>query len=108
MASLKIKKGDSVKIIAGSDKGKVATVTAVVPEKKAVLLDGIGQRKRHVKPTQINPKGGKRDIHIPTPISKVAVVAEKSSGKTARVGWLIKPDGTKIRVARNLKNKEIK
>lgn len=108
MASLKIKKGDSVKVIAGSDKGKITTVVAVLPEKKAVLLDGIGQRKRHVKPTQVNPRGGKKDIHIPTPINKVAVIVEKSSSKTARVGWLIKPSGAKVRVARNLKNKEIK
>ncbi len=108
MASLKIKKGDSVKIISGGDKGKIANVIAVIPEKQAVLLEGIGQRKRHVKPTQINPQGGKKDIHIPTPISKVAVVAEKTSGKTARIGWLVKPDGKKVRVARNLKNKEIK
>ena len=108
MASLKIKKGDSVKIISGGDKGKVANVAAVLPEKRAVLLEGVGQRKRHFKPTQINPKGGKKDIHIPIPISKIAVVAEKTSGKTARVGWLVKPDGAKVRVARNLKNKEIK
>lgn len=108
MASLKIKKGDNVKVIAGSSKGKVAKVIAVLPEKNAVLIDGIGQRKRHVKPTQLNPKGGKKDIHIPMPISKVALVADKAAGKTTRVGWLIKPGGKKVRVARNLKNKEIK
>jgi large subunit ribosomal protein L24 len=108
MASLKIKKGDSVKVIAGSDKGKITTVIAVLPEQNAVLLDGIGKRKRHVKPTQVNPKGGKKDIHIPTPTSKIALIVEKSSAKTSRIGWLVKPDGSKVRVARSLKNKEIK
>lgn len=108
MTSMKIKKGDSVKVIAGSEKGKIATVTAVLPEQRALLLDGIGKRKRHVKPTQVNPKGSKKDIHIPTPVSKVALIVDKSSKKTSRIGWMIKPDGTKVRVARSLKNKEIK
>ena len=55
-----------------------------------------------------NPKGGKKDIHVPMDISKVALVVDEKSGKTSRVGLVKNADGGKTRVARQAKNKEIK
>lgn len=103
----RIKKGDTVKIISGDNKGTTAKVTAVLTNKNAVLLEGIGQKHRHIKPSALNPRGGSKDIHVPTPLSKVALVIDEKSGKTSRVGYT-KDAGKTTRVARQASNKEIK
>ncbi len=103
----RIKKDDIVKIIAGSKKGTTGKVLAVDSKKGTVLIEGVGVGHRHVKPSQLNPTGGKKDIHVPTDISKVALVVDEKSGKTSRVGMKHTENG-KIRVAKALKNKEIK
>lgn len=103
----RIKKDDIVKIIAGSNKGTTGKVLAVDTKKGTVLVEGVGVGRRHVKPSQLNPTGGKKDIHVPTDISKVALVVDEKSGKTSRVGMKVSADG-KVRVAKALKNKEIK
>ena len=104
----RIKKGDTVKIIAGSNKGTTAKVLAVLTAENAVLLEGIGNRHRRVKPSQLNPTGGSKDIHVPTPLHKVALVVDEKTGKTSRVGYVKNVEGNVSRVARQLKNKEIK
>jgi len=106
--SARIKKGDLVKIIAGADKGTTAKVLAVLSGKDAVLLEGIGQKHRHIKPSQLNPRGGSKDIHVPTPLSKVALVIDEKTGKTSRVGYVKNVDGGTSRVARQANSKEIK
>ena len=103
----RIRKGDTVKIISGANKGTTAKVIGVDTKNSAVLLEGIGQKHRHIKPSQLNPRGGKKDIHVATPIHKVALVADDKAGKTSRVGYTV-AEGVKTRVARQLKNKEIK
>ena len=105
---VRIHKDDLVKIIAGKDKGTTGKVLAVDTKAGTVLVEGVGVGHRHVKPNQFNPKGGKKDIHVPTDISKVALVVDEKSGKTSRVGLVKNADGGKTRVARQLKNKEIK
>ncbi len=104
----RIHKDDQVKIIAGSSKGTTGKVLAVDTKKGTVLIEGVGQRHRHVKPSQLNPTGGKRDIHVAIDISKVALVVDEKTNKTSRVGLIKNADGKKVRVARSLKNKEIK
>lgn len=104
----RIVKGDTVKVIAGENKGTTAKVLAVLANKNAVLLEGIGQKHRHVKPSQLNPRGGSKDIHVPTPLHKVALVVDEKSGKTSRVGFVKNTDGTTTRVARQANSKEIK
>lgn len=106
--SARIKKGDLVKVIAGTDKGTTAKVLTVLSSKNAVVLEGIGQKHRHVKPSQLNPRGGSKDIHVPTPLSKVALVVDEKSGKTSRVGYVKNADGGTTRVARQANSKEIK
>lgn len=104
----RIHKDDLVKIIAGKDKGTTGKVLRVDTKAGIVLVEGVGVGHRHVKPNQFNPKGGKKDIHVPTDISKVALVIDEKSGKTSRVGLVKNADGGKTRVARQAKNKEIK
>lgn len=103
----RIKKDDLVKIISGDNKGTTGKVVAVLPKKNAVLIEGLGVKHRKLKPSQLNPTGGHKDIHVATPIHKVALVIDEKSGKTSRVGYKA-VDGAKSRVATQEKNKEIK
>ena len=104
----KIRKDDSVKIITGKDKGTTGKVLAVIHKDGTVLVEGVGVGHRHIRPSQYNPRGGKKDIHTPVDISKVALVVDEKSGKTSRVGLIKNADGDKVRIARQAKNKEIK
>ena len=103
----RIQKDDIVKLISGSNKGTTGKVIKVLAKKNAVLIEGLGVKHRKIKPTQMNPTGGHKDIHVPTPIHKVAVVVDEKSAKTSRVGYEKNANG-KVRVARQAKNKEIK
>lgn len=71
MHKMKIKKDDIVKIISGSNKGITGKVLKVNTKDQTILIEGVGTIHRHVKPSQLNPQGGSKDIHIPTPIHKV-------------------------------------
>ena len=106
--AVRIKKGDRVKIIAGKLKGTTAVVEAVLPKKNAALLEGVGVMTRQVKPTQLNPMGGSKNIHTPVDLSKLSLVIDEKTSKTSRVGHTKTADGAKVRVARQAKNKEIK
>lgn len=104
----RIQKDDFVKIISGADKGTTGKVLAVLSKKQAVLVEGVGVMHRKVKPSQMNPTGGSKDIHVPTPLHKVALVIDEKAAKTSRVGYKKNADGAKVRLARQAKNKEIK
>lgn len=105
---MKIKTGDLVKVITGAHKGKTAKVVSVHPAAHAVKLEGIGTRKRFVKPSQVNPQGGTKDIHVAIDVSKVALVNPTDASKTTRIGYMVKKDGTKVRTATQAAKKEIK
>jgi len=98
MAAAKIKKGDSVVVLSGKDKGRTGTVTKVMPKEGKVVVDGINVAARHRKPTQTNPQGGIDRSPAPMAISKVAV-ADPKDGKPTRVRFETKKDGAKVRVA---------
>ncbi len=104
----RIVKGDLVKVIAGKDKGTTGKVLSVLPSKNAALIEGIGTGHRHVKPSQLNPRGGTKDIHTPVDLSKLALVTDEKSAKTSRIGFVATVEGKKARVARQQNNKEIK
>lgn len=104
----RIKTGDTVKIISGGNKGTTGKVLRVLPAESAALIEGIGLKDRHVKPSKLNPKGGKKQIHVPVGLSKLALVVDEKSGKTSRVGYGKNADGKTIRLARKLGNKEVK
>ena len=107
MKSLKIKTGDQVRVITCSHKGTTGKVLAIDTKNSAVQVEGIAPITRHLKRSQQNPSGGTRDVRQLIHISNVALVHPSDSNRTTRIGYLVKPDGTKVRVARQAGNKEI-
>jgi large subunit ribosomal protein L24 len=71
---LKIKKGDTVKIIAGDDKGKVAKVIKAMPKTRQLLVEGVKVAKKAIKPNDNNKEGGFDMIEMPIDISNVKKV----------------------------------
>jgi len=102
MATNKIRKGDTVKVIAGRDKGKTGRVLEVSGARDRVLVEGVMMVKRH---TKANPakqiKGGIAEKEATIHVSNVMVVT--ADGKTSRVGYKIEGEGAsakKVRIAR--------
>ncbi|MHC4122409.1 MAG: 50S ribosomal protein L24 [Planctomycetota bacterium] len=93
-----IKKGDTVEIIAGDHKGATGRVLRVIPEKNRVVVQGHNLAKKHVRPSQKSPQGGRINVEQPIHISNVLVVNPKSS-QASRVRYKIDKDGSKKRVA---------
>ena len=93
----KIKKGDSVVILSGKDKGKTGTVTKVLPKEGKLVVEGVNIITRHKKPTQMDPNGGLEKREAPLFASKVAL-ADPKDGKPTRVRFET-VDGKKVRVA---------
>lgn len=96
---MKIKKNDSVIVIAGKDKGKTGVVKAVLPSENRVTVVGVNMITRHVKPSQSNPQGGRTRLEAPLHVSNVALVDPKDK-KATRVGFKTVDNGRKVRVAR--------
>ena len=90
MASMKIKKGDLVKVIAGKDKDKEGKVIAVNKNKNTLLVEGVNMITKHAKPSMANQQGGIVHQEGPIHASNVMLMHE---GKATRVGF--KMDGDK-------------
>lgn len=97
MASARIKKGDSVVVLSGKDKGQTGTVTKVMPKEGKLIVEGVNIAARHRKPSQENPQGGIDRFEAPMHIAKVAV-ADPKDGKPTRVRFEER-DGKKVRIA---------
>lgn len=95
MSTLKIKKGDTVQVITGKDKGKEGKVLAV--KEGRVLVEGVNMITKHTKASQTNPKGGIVHQESPIDISNVMYVL---NGKATRVGFTTK-DSKKVRIAKS-------
>ena len=93
---MKLKKGDKVKVISGSDKGKEGIVQAVYPKKNKIVVENINVHKRHKKPTQQTPEGSVLDIYVPIDASKVMLIDPKTK-KVCKVGYKL-VNGKKVRV----------
>jgi large subunit ribosomal protein L24 len=91
----KVKKGDTVKIMSGKDKGKQEKVLTVFPELGKVLVENVNKVKRHMKPTQQH-KGGIVDKYLPIVTARVMVVCPACKKET-RVGFKVRKDNTKVR-----------
>ena len=104
---VRIKIGDTVKIISGANKGTTGKVTKVLPSENKVFIEGVGNRTRHMRPTQYR-QGGKKDIQVGIDASKVALVIDTKAGTTSRVGYGKDKDGKTVRIARQANNREIK
>lgn len=83
MNTLHIKKGDSVVVLSGNEKGKTGTVTKVFPKTNLVLIEGVGIRKKHQKPRRDGQKGQIIDKQHPIAVSKVMLAATHKDKKKA-------------------------
>jgi large subunit ribosomal protein L24 len=105
---LKIKKGDSVEVIAGKDTGKRGTVTRVLPSEGRVIVERVNMIKRHTKPRPAPRKSGSSQIipggvierEAPLPVSNVQVVCP-ACGTPSRIGFRVNKDGNKVRFCRS-------
>jgi large subunit ribosomal protein L24 len=93
---MKIKKGDTVKVITGSNRGTIGEVKAVFPKESKVLVEGVNVAKKHLKPTQANPDGGIVEKTLPVHVSNVMLYDAKTK-KASRIRYEIKGD-KKVRV----------
>jgi large subunit ribosomal protein L24 len=98
MSAAKIKKGDTVVILSGKDKGKTGDVVRAIPSEDKVVVQGVNMVSKHKKPSQGNPQGGIERVEAPLHVSKVAIKDPKT-GQPTRVGFKFL-DGKKVRVAK--------
>ena len=96
MAAAKIRKGDTVVVLSGKDKGRTGEVTRAMPKEGKVIVSGINVHARHRKADQTNPQGGIERKEAPLHMSKVAIAT--ADGKPSRVRFELR-DGKKVRVA---------
>ena len=95
---MKIKKGDTVQVLSGNDKGKKGEVLEVMPKTDSVVVKGVNVRKKHVKPRKQGEEGGILSIESAVLASKVNVVCPKC-GKATRIGYS-EEKGEKVRVCK--------
>ena len=99
MAGLNVKKGDTVKVIAGKDKGKQGEIIRSMPSKGRVVVEKVNVVKKAQRPTQSNPQGGIMSMEAPINVSNVMLVCPKCSAAT-RVGHRFDEAGKKHRVCK--------
>ena len=95
---MKIKKGDTVQVLSGNDKGKKGEVLEVMPKTGRIVVKGVNVRKKHVKPRKQGEEGGIIPIESAVLASKVNVVCPKC-GKATRIGYS-EEKGEKVRVCK--------
>lgn len=93
---MRIKKGDTVEVISGKDRGKRGEILKVIPKKDRVIVEGVNIVHRHVQPTQDMPQGGIIENEAAIHASNVQLVCPRCDEKT-RVGAEYLEDGTKVR-----------
>jgi large subunit ribosomal protein L24 len=103
MGKLKIKTGDTVRIIAGDHKGLEGKVVSVDREKNKAIVEGANMVSKHEKPSASNPQGGIVKKEAALQISNLSLIDPKS-GETTRVGFEVR-DGKKVRFSK--KSKEV-
>ena len=92
-----VKKGDTVQIISGKDKGKIGEILQSYPELSKVLVKGVNIRTKHIKPAQEGESGRIDVAEVPIHSSKVMVYSTKQ-GVASRIGYTVTDEGKKVRV----------
>jgi len=95
---MRIRKGDTVEVLSGKNKGKRGQVMVAMPKQGKVIVDGANMSKRHTKPRGATMQGGIIDKDMPLPVSAVAIVCP-AHGPT-RVGVRVDESGRKVRFCR--------
>lgn len=96
MAKLKIKTGDTVRVIAGDQKGKEGKVVRVFIEKNRAIVEGVNMVSKHTKPSAQNPQGGIVKKEASLDVSNLMLLED---GNTTRVGFRVE-DGKKVRFSK--------
>ena len=99
MSKIYIKKGDTVHVLAGEDKGQQGRVLSVQAAKNRAIVEGINIVSKSTKPTAKHPQGGIVKMEAPINISNLALIDPKS-GKPTRVGIRINEKGEKVRYSK--------
>jgi large subunit ribosomal protein L24 len=89
-----VKKNDTVKVIAGKDRGKTGKILKVFPKRNRVIIEGVNLVKRHTRPNQQNPQGGIVEKEAPVNASNVMLVQDNEATRT---GKRILADGSRVR-----------
>ena len=97
MSAVKIKKGDTVKVIAGKDKGKEGKVVSIDAKKNTAVVEGINMITKHAKPSAANQQGGILHQEAAIDLSNIMYVYK---GKTTKIGYKFQDD-KKVRVAKS-------
>ncbi len=98
MKKMKLRTGDTVRVIAGKDAGKESRIARVLPKRGKVIVEGVNTAKRHQRPTGQTMQGGIIDKDMPIDVSNVMLVCPEC-GPT-RIGYRFESDGQKTRVCR--------
>ncbi|MGH9014475.1 MAG: 50S ribosomal protein L24 [Acidimicrobiia bacterium] len=96
--TIKLRKGDRVRVLAGKDIGKEGEVTRVLRDRDRVIVDGVNVAKRHQRATRATMQGGIINKDMPVHVSNVAILCN-ACGPT-KIGYRFEPDGVKVRVCR--------
>ncbi|MGM9804757.1 MAG: 50S ribosomal protein L24 [Muribaculaceae bacterium] len=99
MTKLHIKKGDTVYVNAGEDKGKTGRVLKVLISKNRAVVEGINMVTKATKPNAKNPQGGLVKMEAPIHVSNLQLLDPKT-GKPTRVGYKVNEDGKKVRISK--------
>lgn len=99
---MRIKKGDTVKIISGSGRGKAGKVLKVISESDKLTVEGVNLRSKHMRPRRQGQKGQKIEFPAPLHFSNVLLVCPKCN-KGTRIGINVQADGKKLRVCKKCK-----
>src|SRR5947207_14486583 len=94
-----IRKGDTVRVMTGDDRGTTGRVLRVIPDKGKLVVEGVNRVYKHLKPSRRNPQGGRLSKEMPIDVSNVMLI-DPSTNQPTRVGIRVLPDGTKERFAK--------
>jgi large subunit ribosomal protein L24 len=98
MGKMTIRKGDRVRVLRGNERGKEGTILRVDREKNRVVIEGVNIRKRHRKPSAVDPEGGIVSFEAPVHASNVMLL-DPATGEPTRVRKQRRADGTAERIA---------
>ena len=99
MSSMHVKKGDTVKILSGKDKGKTGEILRSIPQRQRVVVEKFNMVKKAMRPTQQNPQGGITTVEAPLHVSNVMLVCPNCKEAT-RTSKRVNEQGKKVRVCK--------
>jgi large subunit ribosomal protein L24 len=97
---MKVKKGDTIKVISGKDKGKTGKILQILPKSRKIVVENINLHTRFEKSRKMGQSGKKIVFSAPLAISKVMLV-DSNSGLPTRIGYIFLEDGTKQRIGKS-------